>query len=139
MGHLRRNWCKEFTDRIRYREGARRAGYVIEWNRGELARSALNLHNPDICLPLAGSKLVNTLPVVRVRVGALDLPFFCHEFANSQEHVLVYFLGWNLTTGTPLPATAFQEDATLLTLHARWQEVADRHDRYAVRMMAVAV
>ena len=119
--------------------GARRAGFVIEWHRGHTAQYAVRLHNPDICLDLAGSELVAAEPNETVRIGSFQLPFSVREFRRGQEIYFVYFLAWNISAAQPLAMTATAADTSRSWFGRQWAEVRARRRNLEARMLALAI
>ena len=119
--------------------GARRAGFVLEWNRGQTAQFAVLNHSPDICLPAAGNRLLGSRPGVTIRRGPWELPFTCQEFSDGQQSFYVYHLAWNDTAGEP-----FQDAAGFATsggawLKSRWHEVEVRRRSVSIRVVTLAI
>lgn len=119
--------------------GERRAGSVIEWDRGQQARFTLLLHNPDVCVPAGGGTLVASRPPLVVRLGGADLPFERREFAVGAETFQLYFLIWNLTTGRPFGAAGEIPRPGESWFLTQWREVAGRRLNLRVRAVALAV
>jgi len=119
--------------------GARRAGYILEWRSGHYAQWAVRLHNPDICLNLAGSRLVRTMPSVNVGVGAAVLPFSVREFQHGKETYYVYFLAWNTGTGQPLGIVADPGESSVSWFSCQWAEVRGRRRNLEARMVTLAI
>ncbi len=119
--------------------GARRAGYVIEWHRGQNARFAILHHNPDICLPYSGSRFVRSRHPVIVRRGAVKLRFACREFSDDRGVFYVYYLAWDLTTGRPFGRAGEIPGTGESWLRLQWREVAARRRSIAARVVAIAI
>jgi exosortase len=92
-----------------YEAGSWRAGggpeasaYYIEWRRGSTARFIPFLHNPTVCLPMAGCELVESLGVVPVAWEGGVIPFHCYIFRASGEEMTVAFTIWDTARDRPL-------------------------------------
>ncbi len=113
------------------------AAYYIEWHRGQTARFVPFLHNPTVCLPMAGCELVRGGGTLRVRWAGGELPFETHVFKRAGEEFAVGFVVWDPSRHRPLDRAA----------HARWIDwLRDRVDHVVearadqpAQMLTVAV
>jgi exosortase len=119
--------------------GNDRAGYVIGWENGQVAEFAVLHHNPDICLTLGGSLIVQANPPVRVRVGNSELPFSSRIYLSGGKRYYVYFLAWNLSAGVPLPTDAGESGIPTPWFQRQWREVAAARRSLRARIIAVAI
>ena len=83
-------------------QGHLRSAYYIEWHAGQAARYVPFLHNPTICLPLAGCEMLKALGELEVEVGDLKLPFLGYRFRRGGEEFRVFFAIWDTSRGTAL-------------------------------------
>lgn len=120
--------------------GHRRAGYVLEWNRGQNARFALLDHNPESCLPWAGAEPVGPRTRVAIRIGGVALPFVRTAFRSGNEVFYIYYLAWDLTRGEPFALFGERPpDTGAGWFSIQWQEVAAHRRSIDVRAIAVAI
>jgi exosortase/archaeosortase family protein len=119
--------------------GARRAGYVIDWRLGQNARYAILNHNPEICLPLSGSRPLGSRPVVTLRRGLAELPFACREFGDDRGVFYVYYLAWNLTSGRSFGGAGEFPGAGESWMGMQWREVAAGRRSIAARVVSIAI
>jgi len=119
--------------------GARRAGYVFEWNQGQGDRFELLNHNPGNCLSLSGSRLVEPRPAVSIRCGPIELPFVCSEFSDNRGIFYVYYLAWSLTAGERFGNSGEFPGSGESWIHMQWREVTARRRNIAARVVAVAI
>ena len=74
-------------------------------------------HRPEVCLPAAGSELVEQRGIKEFTVGGLALPFRAFEFADQKRPLVVYFCSWE--DGDPgTPAELRENNAS--RLRAAW-------------------
>lgn len=111
--------------------------YYIEWNRGQLARSLPFLHNPTVCLPLAGCELVSTLGVVGVAWSGGEIPFHTYKFRQSGEEILVAFTIWDPSRGRPLVRQDFLSWADWW--RAQWSEVREARQHQPAQLFTVTL
>lgn len=118
--------------------GERAAAYSIDWRTGQMARVLPFLHNPTVCLPLAGCELIEALPERSFQLGALTIPFRSYRFARAGEAFIVSFVVWDPSRGEPL-RQAEGTTAFLDWLVTRWAEVAERRRNQPAQMFCLAV
>ncbi|WP_438483045.1 exosortase/archaeosortase family protein [Oleiharenicola lentus] len=119
-------------------QGQRRAGYVLNWERGHAARQVVSLHNPEICLPYSGQRFI-------AQRGTIDLPlqdgtaltFRVSEFDGPTGVFFVYYVAWDLDRGTALTPAA--DDSLGAWWKYRLDTVAERRRQVAARVVAVAL
>lgn len=114
------------------------SAYYIEWRRGQVARSVPFLHNPTVCLPLAGCELVGALDPISVQWSGGTLPFHAYKFRRAGEEILVAFTIWDPSRGQPLR----QPEA----LHSwrdwwdgQWREVREARQNQPAQLFTIAV
>lgn len=100
------------------------AAYYIEWTKGQQARSIPFLHNPTICLPLAGCELIAPLDPIMVELAGVAVPFHTYKFRQSGEDILVAFTIWDPSRGQPLQASQTTSSWLAWWSH-QWSEVAE--------------
>lgn len=120
--------------------GHRRAGYVLDWTRGEIARDIISLHSPEVCLPIGGQPMLSggdrvSLPAVDDKRPAL--PFRTLAFAGERGPFFVFYLSWDLTHARPLDPGSGADRFTWLS--HRFGEIAARRGRFAARVFALAI
>jgi len=118
-------------------EGGRRAGYVLTWRRGEVARDIIALHNPEICLPGGGSRLLERAQSELVKLsGGTILPFSSTTFEERNGPFYVFYLAWDQTHARAL-APANDTGWRGWWAH-RLGEVAARRARFEACVIALA-
>ena len=93
-------------------QGQLMSAYYIEWQKGQAARYVPFMHNPTICLPLAGCELRETLGEMDVQLGDLMLPFSGYRFRRAGEEFRVYFAIWD--SGRAIPLNSADADKLLV-------------------------
>lgn len=116
--------------------GDRRAAYFARWTRGHQARFALDLHNPTVCLPLAGARLRTDAEPLAVVVGGKTLNFRGWLFEERSVAFHVYSCAIMLPAGTPLPSAPITSREWL---QWRWQTLANRERDENVLLVTVAL
>lgn len=116
--------------------GRHRAGYAVEWRRGQQAALVLPSHNPGVCLPAAGARAAREWPALEFEAGGLRLPFRVVEFSGASGRFFFYHLAWNLTAGAPLDYGA---DTMRLTWRERWHEARAGRRDVEVILLGVAI
>jgi len=120
------------------REGSRRAGYILEWSRGDIARQTISLHNPEVCLPVSGQQLVRAREEIMVSGPAgAPLPFRVSEFVGSEGVFYVFYLAWDTSHGRALAAA--NDDSFSSWLAFRLDEVRAGRSRFKARVVALAI
>lgn len=114
------------------------SGYYIEWRRGQVARSVPFLHNPTVCLPLAGCELVATLPPITIPSAAGNIPFHVFKFRRAGQEMLVAFTIWDPARGQPLENTA-QLSSWREGWRAQWAEVAEARQHQPAQLLTLTV
>ncbi len=118
--------------------GARRAAYVLDWRRGEVARDVIALHNPEVCLPGGGSRLLQRHAPVRLpETGGPALPFELSTFEGRNGRFHVFYLAWDRTHARVL-APARDIGWRGWWAH-RLAEVAARRARFEACVVALAI
>ena len=112
-------------------QGELMSAYYIEWHGGQAARYVPFMHNPTICLPLAGCELRESLGQLEVHVGDLELPFFGYRFRRAGEEFQVYFAVWD--TGRAIALGSSDDDNSLKNWWKyQWRDVREaRRDQPA--------
>lgn len=113
------------------------AAYYIEWHRGQVARAVPFLHNPTVCLPLAGCELERSLPSLAVRWHGMEIPFFAYRFRRLGEPILVAFTIWDPQRQRLL--TAPVDDAFALLSPWRWAQIRDSGRHQPAQMLTVSI
>lgn len=128
-----------------YAAGRWRAGpdtfvsaYYIEWRRGQVARSVPFLHNPTVCLPLAGCELVGDQPPIEISVSAATLPFKAYKFRRSGQEMLVAFTIWDTARGQPLVRDD-QLGSWQNLWRPQWTEVREAREHQPAQLLTVTV
>jgi Transmembrane exosortase (Exosortase_EpsH). len=119
-------------------DGTARAGYVLEWNRGQTARFAPSLHDPTICLPHSGNALVAEHGWVDVAVGGLTLPFRAYTFSRGGTPYHVFYLAWDLTTHQPLQGGG-ETRGVFGWLAQQWEDVRAARRDIRARVIGMAI
>jgi len=114
------------------------AAYYIEWKRGQVARFLPFLHNPTVCLPMAGCELKGTLGEIRVRWQGGVIPFSAYKFRRAGEDLWVAFAIWDPSRGQPLgkPSDGFTR---WQWLRDRWREVMEGREDQPAQLFTLAI
>jgi len=114
------------------------SAYYIEWRRGQAARYIPFLHNPTICLPLAGSQLIGQEPDMSVDWKGGRLPFHCYRFSRMGGELLVTFTIWDPARGGPMEqnvhATNWREN-----WRRQWREVREARENQPGQLLSVGI
>lgn len=118
--------------------GELRAGYILDWTRGNVARQTIALHNPEVCLPGSGQSL-------RARHGRIDLPlanggrlpFQLLEFSGAGSSLFVFYVVWDVTFDRELPPAS--DTSRQLWWANRLEEVRHRRSQFHARAVAYAI
>jgi exosortase len=96
--------------------------FLVSWE-GDAARTENpEWHDPAICLPAAGARLVQELPPAEVDIGGRALPFSGYRFVAAGRPVTVFFCHWDAETAR---ARAELPGAADNIRSRRWQRVRD--------------
>ncbi len=118
--------------------GVNLSAYYVEWRRGQVARSIPFLHNPTVCLPLAGCELAGQLNSFEVAWHGLNIPFQAYRFTRRGEEFWVAFTVWD-----PSRAVALNNPSDTVSFadwwRSRWREVAQRRAVQQAQMLTLAV
>ena len=115
------------------------SAYYIEWQKGQVARFVPFLHNPTVCLPLAGCELEKTLGDLLVPGPQGDLPFHNYIFRRAGEDLAVAFLVWDTARGRPLEQPTDLDANKWSFLRERWQEVREARIDQPAQLLSVAI
>jgi exosortase len=118
------------------RDGQRRAAYFIEWQRGQVARSTPFLHNPTVCLPLAGCELVRPLGVVEARWSGGTIPFHAYVFRQMSAEMTVAFAIWDNARARPLEAPL---PGWRNWIEAQWRDIREAREHQPAQIFTFAV
>ncbi|HVU22869.1 MAG TPA: exosortase/archaeosortase family protein [Opitutus sp.] len=114
------------------------SGYYIEWKRGQVARSIPFLHNPTVCLPLAGCELESSLAPIDVSWSGGSIPFFAYKFHRMGEEILVAFTIWDPSRGRLLEKPdSYRSWAEWWS--AQWAEVREARRDQPGQLLAVTL
>ncbi len=113
------------------------AAYYVEWTNGQAARDVPFLHNPTVCLPLAGCDLVDSLGVLDVRWGALTIPFHVYKFKRVNSDMAVAFVIWDPSRNQPLEQDIYATWSEWLA--SRWRDVAEAREHQPAQLFTVAI
>jgi len=114
------------------------SGYYVEWRRGQVARSVPFLHNPTVCLPLAGCELVSTLYPFTVRWSGGEIPFFAYKFHRVGEDILVAFTIWDPARGRLLTKPG-EFRSWKEWWDTQWTEVREARQNQPAQLLTVTV
>lgn len=118
--------------------GVSLSAYYVEWRKGQAARSIPFLHNPTVCLPLAGCELVGELGEFKVDLNGLNIPFRAYRFSRRGEEMWVAFTIWD-----PSRARELGRQPDHFTFSAwwgtRWADVAERRANQPAQMLTLAI
>lgn len=113
------------------------AAYYVEWTHGQAARHVPFLHNPTVCLPLAGCDLVDALGELSVEWGALTIPFHVYKFKRVNSDMAVAFVIWDPSRNQPLEQITNASWSAWLA--SRWRDVADAREHQPAQLFTVAI
>lgn len=114
------------------------AAYYIEWKRGQVARSVPFLHNPTVCLPLAGCEFAGQLDPIEVPGPGGDIPFHAYKFRRAGEEILVAFTIWDPSRGRPLRQPG-EFHSWLEWWSAQWAEVREARQNQPAQLLTITV
>ncbi len=114
------------------------SSYYIEWRTGQVARAIPFLHNPTVCLPMAGCELVSELPAITVPVGSLQIPLSTYRFRRVGRDMLVAFVVWDPLEARPLRQTSGADTWTDWFM-IRWRDVLDARQHQPAQLFAIAI
>jgi exosortase len=114
------------------------AVFYIEWDKGQAARFVPFLHNPTVCLPLAGCELEESLGDINVRWSGGDIPFHLYTFRRAGEKLAVAFADWDTARGRPL-GKALGAPNWLGWFRERWTEVREAREDQPAQVLSAAV
>ncbi|HSH95058.1 MAG TPA: hypothetical protein VK968_12985, partial [Roseimicrobium sp.] len=114
------------------------AAYYIEWRRGQVARFLPFLHNPTVCLPMAGCELVEELGEIPVRRQGGVIPFRAYKFRRTGEELWVAFTIWDPSRGQPLVKPS-DGVAGGQWLRDRWREVAEARENQPAQLFTLVI
>ena len=121
-----------------FSDGAGISAYYVEWRRGSIARFIPFLHNPAVCLPMAGCELAGSLGEVRVRWAGGEIPFQCYLFRRAGEEMSVAFAIWDTQRDRPL-ARAADYPGWAGWFLLRWADVRAARRNQPAQLMAIAI
>ncbi len=112
-------------------DGSPRSAYFIEWRTGQKARFMPSMHNPEICLPMIGSRFVGRFDVAPVRVGRFTLPFSGYEFLREGRLSYVFSILWDMDEARAFVPPPDMK-GWMTALRFRWSDVMARRERARV-------
>ncbi len=110
-------------------DGTRFAAYFIHWGRGRSGENATLLHNPLICLPAAGAKLIGDEGQTPLTVGVAPADFHVVDFEQN---------GTPFAVAYTVAQTGLNPLANGDRLIERWRAVTSRQRGDEVQLLAVA-
>jgi len=114
------------------------SAYYIEWRRGQVARFLPFLHNPTVCLPMAGCELESELGLITVSWQGLEIPFHAYKFRRAGSELWVAFTIWDPSRGRPLAQTP-DGFAVGQWWRERWQEVREKRQDQPAQLFTLAI
>jgi hypothetical protein len=75
--------------------GTRGWAYVIAWQGDSAHGENPEWHDPTVCLPAAGGRLVRSLGVVALRIEGVPLTFSASRFAIAGRSIDTFFCHWD--------------------------------------------
>lgn len=114
------------------------SAYYIEWRRGQAARYVPFLHNPTVCLPLAGCELLGAEPDLAVDWAGGRIPFRCYRFSRMGGELFVAFVVWDPARGAPL-AAAVEEPGLGAYWRRQWREVREARENQPGQLLSVSI
>ncbi|HLP24487.1 MAG TPA: hypothetical protein VK477_02330, partial [Acidobacteriota bacterium] len=95
------------------------------------------LHNPTVCLPLAGCDLVDSLGVLNVDWRGLTVPFHVYKFKRVNSEMAVAFVIWDPSRIQPLEQATHASWSEWLA--SRWRDVAEAREHQPAQLFTVAI
>jgi exosortase len=116
--------------------GMARAGYYLRWRHGHEAAFQLALHNPSICLPFAGVRLLGDVDPIEVMINTTRVRFTGWEFQGPHGGLVVYSCALALPAKTTvtMPALGWTE-----WLKWRWHILRTRERNENVLVVTVGL
>ncbi|HVW19653.1 MAG TPA: exosortase/archaeosortase family protein [Opitutaceae bacterium] len=112
------------------------SAYYIEWHEGQVARFVPFLHNPAVCMPMAGCELERPLGDFDVSWAGGSIPFHAYLFRQAGQDLAVAFAVWDTSRNRPL---ATEGAGWRSWFGARWTEVAEARRNQPAQMLALAI
>ena len=112
--------------------------YYIEWRRGTVARFIPFLHNPTVCLPMAGCELEASLGVVPVRWSGGVIPFNAYLFRRAGAEMTVAFAIWDTGRDRPLERPAGYSGWGAW-FGSRWGDVREARRDQPAQLLSVSI
>jgi exosortase len=113
------------------------SAYYIEWHKGQVARSVPFLHNPTVCLPVAGCELVETLRPILVEWQGGVILFNAYKFRRMGSDILVAFTIWDSSRNQLLVKHDTQTWAVWWS--RQWQEVIEAQQHQPAQLLTVSL
>ncbi|HTZ21995.1 MAG TPA: exosortase/archaeosortase family protein [Opitutaceae bacterium] len=117
-------------------DGAKRGGYFLRWQTGQKAQYAVLLHNPKICFPMSGMRLVAELSPVQMQVGRREITFQTLRFEEAGEEFSVFYCAVEMSSGRVLQAPA---DQWRDWANWRWQEIRAGRRKQEMQVLTLAL
>lgn len=112
--------------------------FYIEWRKGQAARFLPFLHNPTVCLPMAGCELVDSLGDMEIPWSGGVMPFHTYHFRQANEELLVAFVIWDPSEGRPLqPPSATASYSEWFAQH--WADVIAGRENQPAQLLSVVI
>jgi exosortase len=113
------------------------AAYYVEWTRGQIARAVPFLHNPTVCLPLAGCDLVDSLGTLPVTWRGATIPFHVYKFKRVNSDMAVAFVIWDPSRNRPLEQASHA--SWRAWLGSRWRDVVEAREHQPAQLFTLAI
>jgi exosortase len=113
------------------------AAYYVEWTRGQIARAVPFLHNPTVCLPLAGCDLVDSFGTLPVTWRGTTIPFHVYKFKRVNSDMAVAFVIWDPSRNRPLEQIKYS--SWRAWLGSRWRDVVEAREHQPAQLFTVAL
>ena len=110
----------------------------IEWQRGQVARSAPFAHNPTICLPFTGFALAEELGIIEIPWGETSIPFHRYVFKRMNDELVVAFTVWDPSRQAPLLAREVDR-GWLAWMRNQWREVSEGRKDQPAQLLALGI
>jgi exosortase len=114
------------------------AAYYIEWRRGQVARYIPFLHNPTVCMPMAGCELLGQEADITISWMGGSIPFHVYRFSRMGDEMLVAFTVWDPVLGEPL-AKAEEVRTWSDYWRRQWGEVSAGREDQPAQMLTVGI
>lgn len=112
--------------------------YYVEWRTGQIARSVPFLHNPTVCLPMAGCELISREAPLVIESDGDALPFATFRFRQMGRDLFVAFTLWDPSQRRPLVQRS-THGSWVNWLQTQWTDVAAAREHQPAQLLAASL